>query len=540
MRITLPTQSRQLGPICIMQQIDVLELESRPTRSRVRPSCASPAGAPGCQISGRGDAAAHSVAFPNQALEAVFEKMVIIVPCKDEPVKTIQNILRGVPPDCAVILVSNCRDGYQAKARMLENTCRYGREAILVHQKFRGAAAAFDAVGVRELLDQTFPEKIRDGKGEGMYLGIAMARTFFPDREYVGFVDADNQVPGSVNEYCRVYAAGFILSNQYDDSGDEHVMVRVSWPSKPKVRDGEISFDEPEGRSSRVVNRFLDRLFAEPFGDGSKFITTGNAGEHAMTMDMALSSRWANGYAIETYQFMDPFLRAGSGSRETRASSLHTSQNSSSVASDDHASDTDSDTDSVVGSSGASIESASSYGDADCESRKYDGAFSMEIPAHAEYAAVGGGDCVGCEDEAVSEMDFLHRCPAVPSMKPVRILQIGTVNPHFHRQGDDVHILRMWAAGLGAIWHSLGPSTAIPGVGRDAIADLKSAMKAYALENGGIGEEDELPQPRVYPAMDHLDFDEFENVLMSKKYLHEHGAPRFFGLGNQVECSLMN
>ncbi|KAK4463884.1 mannosyl-3-phosphoglycerate synthase [Cladorrhinum samala] len=479
MRITLPTQSRQLGPICIMQQIDVLELESRPTRrSRVRPSSASASASATATATASASAsapvvaaaaaaaAAHpdSVAFPNHVLEAVFEKMVIIVPCKDEPVKTIQNVLRGIPPDCAVILVSNCSGGYRAKASMLEGACRYGREAVLVHQKYRGAAAAFDAVGVPELLDRAAPgrheTKIRDGKGEGMYLGIAMARTFFPDREYVGFVDADNQVPGSVNEYCRVYAAGFTLSKQYcgesGDSGDddsEHVMVRISWPSKPKVRDGEISFDEPEGRSSRVVNSFLNRLFAEPFGDASKFITTGNAGEHAMTMDMALSSRWANGYAIETYQFMDPFLRAGSSLRETRAEgSLHALPNSSS---------------------------------------------------------------------------------------PVRILQIGTVNPHFHRQGNDVHILRMWAAGLGAIWHSLGgfpgSTGVIPGVGKDTIADLKSAMKAYALENGGIGTEEDLPQPRVYPAMDRLDFDEFENVLMSKRYLGEHGAPLFFGFDSQVE-----
>ncbi|KAK4227777.1 mannosyl-3-phosphoglycerate synthase [Podospora fimiseda] len=432
MRLTMPNSDRQLGSVSIMQQIDVVELESRsapPTMIQTSPT--SPELTP-ARVS------QETVSFSNQALESVLAKMVIIVPCKDESQTTIRSVLCGIPADCAVILVSNCADGYGSLSDMLKTVCMYGRQAILVHQKYHGAAAAFKAVGIPQLLDSQSPEveRIRDGKGEGMYLGIAMARTFFSEKEYVGFVDADNQIPGSVNEYCRVYAAGFKISHDYRDyAAEEQVMVRISWKCKPKVRDGQISYDEPEGRSSRVVNAWLNRLFAKPFGDDSKFITTGNAGEHAMTMSMALSSRWANGYAIETYQFMDPFLRP------------------------------------------------------------------------MDYSA------------------------SIDSIR-IRIFQIGTLNPHLHRQGDDMHILRMWAAGLGAIWHNLTKGTVIPGIDPTTIEEIRSEMAEYARQEGGIALEEDLPKPRVYPAMDHVDFDLFKRLILHQRYVGGFGAPEFFGVNN--------
>ncbi|KAK4167741.1 mannosyl-3-phosphoglycerate synthase [Cladorrhinum sp. PSN259] len=451
MRLTMPASYRQLGPVCIMQQIDVLELESRsrpPKAIPTRPISAAPPVSSeillrnqDLQGNGNPGDTPSTVGFSNQTLETIFGQMVIIVPCKNEDPKTVRNVLRGIPATCAVLLVSNCADGYTELSAMLENICKYGRQAILVHQKYQGAALAFGAVGVPQLLDPLRTDTIRDGKGEGMYLGIAMARTFFPERQYVGFVDADNQVPGSVNEYCRVYAAGFLLSHQYSDAGEEQVMVRISWQCKPKVRNGQISYDEPEGRSSRVVNSWLNRLFAKPFGDDSKFITTGNAGEHAMTMDMALGSRWANGYAIETYQFLDPFLPPTSN-----------------------------------------LSSATTNG----------------IRGHN-------------------------------SGKPRRILQIRTLNPHLHRQGDDLHILRMWAAGLGVIWHNLSQRAVIPGIDQSTLDEIRTELVKYAVENGGLAKKKRLPRPRVYPALNQLDFDEFKKVMTEQRNLQSYGAPLFFG-----------
>ncbi|KAK3994210.1 mannosyl-3-phosphoglycerate synthase [Cladorrhinum sp. PSN332] len=557
MRLTMPASCRQFGPVCIMQQIDVLELASRPRPPTVIKTCpmiASEPAASETSFRNRGLKttkqahidASSTLCFSNEALETVLTKMVIIVPCKDENPKTIRSVLSGIPADCAVVLVSNCADGYDALSDVLQAVCRYGREAVLVHQKYQGAAAAFKAVGVPELLESPpAVERIRDGKGEGMYLGIAVARTFFPEREYVGFVDADNQVPGSVNEYCRVYAAGFNLSHHYMDAGEEQVMVRISWKSKPKVRGGQISYEEPEGRSSKVVNSWLNRLFAKPFGDESKFITTGNAGEHAMTMNMALSSRWANGYAIETYQFMDPFLRPASHSGRVDGQI----RDNSSVTSDNDGTVSDSDTD-----SGISIDSTSSFDDTELiddltfELGDVENNYDLARPTHADQCATVGGTPVGGTPERVSYMD---RVVGVSEPlgngqvaagfkdgqqgrtgKSVRILQIKTLNPHFHRQGDDLHILRMWAAGLGAIWHNLTAGTVIPGIDRSTIEEIRSEMVEYAMQEGGLAVEEELPRPRVYPSMDHVDFDTFKKIITHHRYRKGFGAPLFFGVNN--------
>jgi mannosyl-3-phosphoglycerate synthase len=73
-----------------------------------------------------------------------------------------------------------------------------------------------------------------------------------PGKKIVGFVDADNLVPGVVLEYCRIFAAGFALAS----SAHENTMVRVKWASKPKVQENEICFDS-EGRTSKIINSWL-------------------------------------------------------------------------------------------------------------------------------------------------------------------------------------------------------------------------------------------------------------------------------------------
>ena len=84
-----------------------------------------------------------------------------------------------------------------------------------------------------------------------MLIGMALAA--MTGRRYVGYVDADNYVPGAVNEYCKAYAAGLHLADS------PYAMVRISWHSKPKLRDGRLFFSR-RGRSSEITNRFLNRL----------------------------------------------------------------------------------------------------------------------------------------------------------------------------------------------------------------------------------------------------------------------------------------
>ncbi len=44
-----------------------------------------------------------------------------------------------------------------------------------------------------------------------MIIGILLAK--MQSKEYVGFIDSDNYFPGAVNEYVKIFATGFAMSN---------------------------------------------------------------------------------------------------------------------------------------------------------------------------------------------------------------------------------------------------------------------------------------------------------------------------------------
>ena len=123
-------------------------------------------------------------------------------------------------------------------------------------------------------------------------------------REYVGYVDADNYVPGAVHEYCKAYAAGLFLAES------PYSMVRISWHSKPKLRDGRLFFSR-RGRTSEVTNEWLNRFLAEYSHFGTEVIATGNAGEHAMSLALGLKLRLAGGFAVEPFEYVDLFEQFG-------------------------------------------------------------------------------------------------------------------------------------------------------------------------------------------------------------------------------------
>jgi mannosyl-3-phosphoglycerate synthase len=135
-----------------------------------------------------------------------------------------------------------------------------------------------------------------------MLIGMALAA--MTGRRHVGYVDADNYVPGAVHEYCTAYAAGLHLA------GSPYAMVRISWHSKPKLRDGRLFFSR-RGRSSQVTNEWLNRLLAEYSGFGTEVIATGNAGGHALSLELGLKLRLAGGFAVEPYEYVDLFEQFG-------------------------------------------------------------------------------------------------------------------------------------------------------------------------------------------------------------------------------------
>jgi mannosyl-3-phosphoglycerate synthase len=238
------------------------------------------------------------------ALRRVERDMVVVIPCMNESRRVVEGVLSGVPHDCLIVLVSNSDrapvDRYGMESQSIEDFCRAtGRPALAVHQRDPGLAAAVQAAGLPELLDET--GLVRAGKGEAMLVGLALAA--LSGRRYLGYVDADNYVPGAVNEYCKAYAAGFALA-------EGPTMVRISWHSKPKVQEGRLFFSR-RGRTSEVTNHFLNQLVAEYSGFGTEVIATGNAGEHALSLDLGMRMRLAGGFAVEPYQFLDLFEQFG-------------------------------------------------------------------------------------------------------------------------------------------------------------------------------------------------------------------------------------
>lgn len=452
MRLTAPARSHSFGLLRIAEEVSVVELDDTPSRG---------------VVNGQGDGKG-TMYFSENQLGEILSKMVIVVPCKDEQLSVIRDVISAIPTGCLVILVSNCPpQDYPNQTEMLRLLGQHGRQLVAVHQKDHGAAAAFLASPLSILVDPT-ENTIRNGKGEGMLLAIALAAAFCPARRYIGFVDADNLHPGSVTEYCKAFAAGFAMPQS---AAGEDIMVRLKWASKPKLRE-DGSFDNvDEGRCSRVVNPWLNKLFTasgyqpSTTADGATvpFVTTGNAGEHAMTMGLALKLRMAAGYAIEPFHFVDLLERGLLMPPSPRA------------------------------------------------------------PLEKTNGVINGAG--GFKNDTVPPPRALD--------KPVHVLQVRTMSPHYHRATDDTHIRKMWAAGLGSIYHGLAEyRDSTPDSEDGAISELRDKLDEFARDNlhGESGEKNvkqELPSPRIYPALEGIDLAAFRHQLEGSV---KNGSLRAYGL----------
>src|SRR5690348_4132853 len=276
MRLEHPRLTERFGAVRIHELQRVIELDSGSDREDVA-----------------GQEGLTSQTVPLSALRQIEREMAIVIPCMNETRRVIEGVLSGIPHDCLIVLVSNSSrapvDRYQIELQTVEQFCRLaGRPALTIHQRDPGLAAALKAAGLPDIVDDE--GLVRSGKGEAMLVGLALAA--LSGRKYAGFIDADNYVPGAVNEYCKAFAAGLHLADS------PYAMVRISWHSKPKLRDGRLFFSR-RGRASEVTNHFLNRLIAEYSGFGTEAVTTGNAGEHALTLDLGLRMRLAGGFAVE-------------------------------------------------------------------------------------------------------------------------------------------------------------------------------------------------------------------------------------------------
>ncbi|MEO6037532.1 MAG: mannosyl-3-phosphoglycerate synthase [Saprospiraceae bacterium] len=233
-----------------------------------------------------------------ERLHEIEQHMAIIIPVKNERLRLLEGVLCGIPHDCLPIIVSASErspvDRFRMENNMVDTFCRFAKKRyVIMHQRSTEMAKVFVDGGYPHLLDEE--GLVHKGKAEGMLAGITLARLL--GKKYVGFIDSDNYFPGAVFEYVRLFSAGLCQATS------PHSMVRIQWHSKPKIVDSELFFAK-WGRVSRVTNLYLNLLLSHYTGFETEVLCTGNAGEHAMSMDLALLLDYSAGFSIETYHFV--------------------------------------------------------------------------------------------------------------------------------------------------------------------------------------------------------------------------------------------
>src|SRR6476469_2134604 len=265
-------------------------------------------------------------AFGYQELSDIFKQMAIVIPVKNEKLSVLEGVLSGIPNECLIIIVSNSErtsnvDRYSMEVEMVKQYARFTDKKIMViHQKDEELGKIFKKVNYNSILDSK-RKSVRNGKAEGMIIGILLAK--MQSKEYVGFIDSDNYFPGAVNEYVKIFATGFAMSNT------PYSNVRILWRSKPKIVDNKIRFPR-WGRISQASNKYLNALISSITGSQNDIIATGNAGEHALSMPLAEDLNYSSGYSVEPYEFINILEKYGGllppSSPSTTTASLSQSQ----------------------------------------------------------------------------------------------------------------------------------------------------------------------------------------------------------------------
>ena len=245
--------------------------------------------------------------IPFADLKDILRRFAIIVPVKDEKIHLLDGVLRAIPFDCTVIVVSNSKregpDLYKMEKDVVKNLHDLTQQEILiVHQKDPDLGFAFYDAGYDHLLRRD--KIVRVGKAEGMVIGMLLAKAL--GKDYVGFADADNYIPGSVREYVIDYAAGFCMAES------PYSMVRLHWRYKPKVVEDKLYFQK-WGRVSETTNKYLNLIISAHTGFETRVVITGNAGEHALTTKLADILSYSTGYSIEPCHFVCLFDKFGLG-----------------------------------------------------------------------------------------------------------------------------------------------------------------------------------------------------------------------------------
>lgn len=235
----------------------------------------------------------------NAEISEIERKMAIVIPIKGERLRLLEGVLSGIPHDCLTIIVSNSPrqpvDRFKLEKEALEQFNRFvGKNTLILHQKDPGLSDALKKVGYTSIFGPD--DIVRNGKAEGMVIGMLLAK--MAGREFVGFIDADNYVPGAVNEYVKIFASGVAMSNT------PYTMVRISWIYKPKVSESGLYFSK-WGRVSEITNLYLNSLVSYYTGFETEVMRTGNSGEHCMSIKLAELLTYSSGFSVEPYEIVN-------------------------------------------------------------------------------------------------------------------------------------------------------------------------------------------------------------------------------------------
>ncbi|MCS7106585.1 MAG: mannosyl-3-phosphoglycerate synthase [Acidilobaceae archaeon] len=235
--------------------------------------------------------------IPPQQLAEQASRTFIVIPTRDEDPLLLEGVISSVPLPSPVVLVSASSleplDFYSHELEVIRTHARLtGRRALAVHQHDPAWREALEGTPLKAMLEG---DAVRRGKGEGMVLGVLVASWL--GAQFVGFIDADNYVPGAVHEYALAYYTGFSLLNS------RFSMVRVAWYYKGKPDSSHMLFRK-WGRVSYHANSLLNLSVSLCRRVETNVIKTTNSGEHALSMELALSLPWAGGYAVEAFQLV--------------------------------------------------------------------------------------------------------------------------------------------------------------------------------------------------------------------------------------------
>jgi mannosyl-3-phosphoglycerate synthase len=279
-RIELPKSAERFGAVIMNDVQRVLELDSGKKREE--------------PVSGP----VFVRKIESDEIEDIESRLAIVIPVKRERLKLLEGVLSGIPHDCLVILVSNSPrspvDRFRMERDAVVHYCSFvQRPAIIIHQKDRVLGEALAEANYKEILDDA--GLVRDGKAEGMLIGLLLAKMM--EKNFVGFVDADNYVPGAIREYVKNFCAGFCMART------PYSMVRISWIYKPKVSEAGVYFRK-WGRIAEYANKFINLMLASHTGFETEIIKTGTSGEHALTMDLAELMPFSSGFSVEAFELL--------------------------------------------------------------------------------------------------------------------------------------------------------------------------------------------------------------------------------------------